>query len=123
MASNRNQIQEETRMRVLRLLHENSDLSTRDIAHAVGISNGSAFYCINALVEKGLVKLGNFKASKHKNRYAYMLTPKGVVEKTTLTRHFLQRKMAEYDSLKEEIETLKNEVDQIDASGEPGRQQ
>ena len=97
-------------MRVLRLLDENSNLSTRDIAEAVGISNGGAFYCINALVEKGLLKLGNFSASRHKNRYAYILTPRGVREKAALTQRFLARKMAEYEALKAEIDALQDEV-------------
>ena len=104
MASNRKQLQEETRFRILRLLHEDPEMSTREIADAVGISNGGAFYCINALVEKGLVKLGNFSASNQKNRYAYILTPRGVVEKSTLTARFLRRKMEEYEVLREEIE-------------------
>ena len=98
-------------MRVLRLLSDNANLSTRDIADAVGISNGGAFYCVNALVEKGLVKLENFSASKHKNRYAYILTPKGVLEKTALTQRFLARKMAEYEALKTEIDDLREEID------------
>lgn len=110
MASNRRQLQEETRFRVLRLLHDNPELSTREIADAVGISNGSAYYCISALAEKGLVKLGNFAASDHKGRYAYILTPHGVAEKAALTGRFLKRKMAEYEALKAEIEALKAEV-------------
>lgn len=110
MASNRKQLQEEIRFRVLRLLYDNPELSTREIADAVGISNGSAYYCISALAEKGLVKLGNFAASDHKGRYAYILTPHGVAEKAALTGRFLKRKMAEYEALKAEIEALKAEV-------------
>jgi len=111
MASNRKQLQEETRFRILRLLHEDPEVSSREIADAVGISNGGAFYCINALVEKGLVKLGNFTASNQKNRYAYILTPRGVVEKSTLTARFLRRKMDEYEALKAEIRTLQDEME------------
>lgn len=110
MASNRGQLQEETRFRVLRLLHDNPELSTREIADAVGISNGSAFYCISALAEKGLIKLGNFASSGHKGRYAYILTPKGVAEKVALTVRFLQRKTAEYEALRSEIDALQEEV-------------
>ena len=110
MASSRKQLQDETRLRVLRLLHDNPEMSTRDIANAVGISNGGAFYCLNALIDKGLIKLGNFSASKHKNRYAYILTPRGVSEKTTLAQRFLERKKAEYEALKAEIDALQDEI-------------
>ena len=110
MASNRKQLQEETKFRILRLLHDDPELSTREIADAVGISNGSAYYCISALTEKGLIKLGNFAASDHKGRYAYILTPKGLAEKAALTGQFLQRKMAEFEALKAELDALQEEV-------------
>lgn len=110
MASNRDTQREEVRYRVLRLLDENPELSVRDIAEAVGVSNGSAYYCLNALVEKGMVKLGNFTASEHKGRYAYILTPRGIAEKAVLTARFLKRKLGEYEALKQEIEILQNEV-------------
>lgn len=74
------------RFRVLRLLHDNPDLSQRDLAEAVGISNGSSHYLLNALLEKGLINLGNFTASQDKRRYAYILTPKGIAEKAAITR-------------------------------------
>jgi len=61
-------------------------------------------------VETGLVKLGNFSASKDKRRYAYVLTPKGVAEKAAITKRFLARKIAEYEALKEEIEVLRGEL-------------
>jgi EPS-associated MarR family transcriptional regulator len=110
MASRRDLQQEEVRFRVLRLLNDNPDLSTRQIADAVGISNGSAYYCLNALMQKGLVKIGNFRASDHKGRYAYVLTPRGLREKTQLTAKFLERKLAEYEALKAEIAALEDEV-------------
>jgi EPS-associated MarR family transcriptional regulator len=98
------------------LLDENPELSVRDIAAAVGVSNGSAYYCLNALVGKGMVKLGNFTASEHKGRYAYILTPRGIAEKAALTARFLKRKLDEYEDLKREIELLQREVE----SGVPG---
>ena len=86
-------------------------MSTRQLASEMGISNGAAYYCLNALVEKGWVKLGNFKRSENKGRYAYVLTPSGIAERAGLTKRFLARKMAEYDALKAEIEDLKSELD------------
>ena len=110
MTSKRNKLQEDTHFRVLRLLQDNPETSQRELAEAVGISVGGIHYVLNALVDKGLVKLGNFTASKGKRRYAYILTPKGIAKKAALTRAFLVRKMEEYEALKEEIEILKAEV-------------
>jgi len=80
MASQRQKIQEDVRFRVMRLLEENPEMSQREIARAVGISAGSTHYLLGALVEKGLLKFGNFSTSEDKRRYAYILTPKGVAE-------------------------------------------
>jgi EPS-associated MarR family transcriptional regulator len=68
-------------------------------------------YVLNALIDKGLVKLGNFTAAKDKRRYAYVLTPKGIARKAALARAFLVRKIEEYEALKEEIEALQVEID------------
>ena len=110
MAGQRSKIQEDVRFRVLRLLHENPELSQRDLANAVGISNGSAHYLLSALLDKGLIKLGNFTAAQDKRRYAYILTPKGIAEKAAITKRFLERKIQEYDALKAEIEALRDEL-------------
>jgi len=110
MAGQRSKVQEDVRFRVLRLLHENPELSQRDLAKAVGISNGSAHYLLTALVDKGLIKIGNFTAARDKRRYAYILTPKGVAEKAAITKRFLARKIQEYDALKAEIATLQDEL-------------
>ena len=110
MVGQGSEAQEDLRFRVLRLLQENPEMSQRDIAAAVGISVGGVHYCLNALVEKGMVKLGNFSAANDKRRYAYILTPKGLTEKAALTSRFLKRKMEEYEALKKEIETLQTEV-------------
>ena len=110
MAGQRSKMQEDVRFRVLRLLEENPEMSQRDIAAAVGISVGGVHYCLNALLDKGMVKLGNFTASQDKRRYAYILTPKGLAEKAALTSRFLKRKMQEYEALKAEIEALRNEI-------------
>ena len=111
MAGQKNKLQDDVRFRILRLLEQNPEMSQRDLAHAVGISTGSVHYVLKALVDKGLVKLGNFTASEDKRRYAYVLTPKGISEKAELTRSFMIRKTAEYVMLKAEIEQLRGEVD------------
>lgn len=110
MASERSKVQEDLRFRVLRLLHDNPELSQRDLAQAVGISYGSAHYLLNALLDKGLIKLGNFTAAQDKRRYAYILTPKGIAEKAAITKRFLERKIQEYGALKAEIEALRDEL-------------
>jgi EPS-associated MarR family transcriptional regulator len=112
MAGQRSQMQEDVHFRILRLLQENPETSQRELADAVGISTGGVHYVLNALVEKGLVKLGNFTAAEDKRRYAYVLTPKGITEKAALTRRFLARKIAEYEALREEIDKVQQEVAQ-----------
>ena len=111
MTSKRTKIQADTHFGVLRLLQENPELSQRELAAAVGVSVGGMHYVLNALIDKGLVKLGNFTAAEDKRRYAYVLTPKGIARKAALTRAFLVRKMEEYEALKEEIEALQFELD------------
>lgn len=109
---NKNQIRaEDVRFRVLRLLQENPASSQRDIAKALGISLGGVNYCLNALVEKGHIKMRNFQEAKDKRKYVYLLTPRGIAEKTALTGRFLARKMREYEALKAEIEAVQGELD------------
>ena len=110
MASRREQHQEDVRLRVMRLIDENSKMSSRQIADKVGIANGSAYYVLTALVEKGFVKLGNFKNNPRKGQYAYLLTPKGIREKSLLTHRFIGRKRQEFDALRAEIKSLEEEV-------------
>jgi EPS-associated MarR family transcriptional regulator len=121
MAGQRSKVQEDVRFRVLRLLHENPELSQRDLAKAVGISNGSAHYLLTALVEKGLIKIGNFTAAEDKRRYAYILTPKGIAEKASITKRFLDRKIQEYDALKAEIAELQDELGDDAVQNNPTR--
>lgn len=102
--------QEDTRFRVLRLLEGNPDISQRQIADALGISLGGVNYCLKALIDRGFVKVKNFRNSQNKMAYAYFLTPTGIAEKTGLATRFLKRKMSEYESLKAEIESLKSEI-------------
>jgi len=86
-------------------------MSQRELAEVVGVSVGGMHYVLNALIEKGLVKLGNFTSAEDKRRYAYVLTPKGLARKAALTRAFLARKMQEYEALKEEIEALQSDLE------------
>lgn len=104
-------LQEDTHFRVLRLLQKNPEMSQRALAKSVGVSVGGIHYVLNALVEKGLVKLGNFTSARDKRRYAYVLTAKGVTEKASMTRRFVARKMKEYEALKAEIDALTAEVE------------
>ena len=110
MASQREQQREKTRFEVMRLLDKDPFISTREIARRVGISNGAAYYCVTALIEKGFVKLKNFSQSKTKANYIYELTPRGIRVKAALTVSFLERKRHEYKDLKLEIERLENEL-------------
>ena len=110
LASQREDQRNEVRLRVIWLVQANPEMTTRKIAEDVGISNGSAFYLLKALVEKGFLKLNNFKNSSNKGRYAYILTPKGVREKSLLTSSFLERKREEYKNLRAEIEALEREA-------------
>ena len=116
MASQRGKQQEETHFRVMRLLEEDPSISTRDIAKKIGISNGAAYYCVTALVQKGFVKLKNFTQSKNKANYIYELTPRGIRAKAALTVSFLERKRSEYEDLKLEIERLESELGVDEAS-------
>ncbi|MFC3340488.1 MarR family EPS-associated transcriptional regulator [Paracandidimonas soli] len=102
---------EESHLKVLRLLESNPQLSQRELAEALGVSVGKVNYCLNALIDKGLVKIQNFRNNKNKRVYAYLLTPKGIAEKAEMTVQFLQRKMVEYELLREEIERLRLEID------------
>ena len=110
MASQREKQRQETHFKVMRLLDEDPSISTREIAQKVGISNGAAYYCVTALVEKGFVKLKNFTQSKTKANYIYELTPRGIRAKAVLTVSFLERKRHEYEDLRLEIEQLENEL-------------
>ena len=101
---------DDTRFRLLRLLEARPDLSQRDLAREMGISLGKVNFCLNALIDTGFIKVRNFRNNRNKLSYAYLLTPRGVESKATITMQFLKRKLAEYESLKAEIELLQREV-------------
>lgn len=85
-------------------------MSQRDLAEALGVSVGKTNYCVRGLVDKGLLKMNNFRNSQNKLAYAYLLTPAGIAAKADLTARFLKRRLVEYESLKKEIEELKREL-------------
>jgi EPS-associated MarR family transcriptional regulator len=100
----------EVRFRVMRAIEQNPNISQRGLARDLGVSLGGVNYCIKALIDKGAVKVENFRASDNKVRYAYVLTPDGIRERARMTGRFLQRKMREYEALKAEIDGLQKEM-------------
>ena len=98
----------EDRLEVLRKIQKNPDLTQRELAKDLGFSLGKLNYCLKALIQKGMVKINNFRSKKQKTQYIkYVLTPKGIAERTNLTLNFMKRKMREYDELKKELEGTK----------------
>ena len=85
-------------------------MTSRELAQKVGISNGSAYYLLISLIDKGFVKLANFKKSSEKSGYSYFLTPRGIREKSLITSEFLVRKKQEYELLKKEIAELERDL-------------
>lgn len=105
-------LDENTHYTLLKTLAVNPGLSQRDLAKKLGISLGKVNYCLNALVEKGCLKINNFRNNKNKLAYAYLLTPSGIEQKARMTVEFLQIKMQDYERLKAEIEALQREAEQ-----------
>lgn len=103
-------LRDEMYFRVLRALEKSSHVTQRELANETNISLGGINYCLKALSEKGWIKIRNFQKSKNRISYVYKLTPLGIAEKLTLTKTFLAKKLAEYESLQAEIEALKQEV-------------
>jgi len=96
---------------LLRLIASRAHLSQRELATSLGISLGKVNYCIRALVARGLVKAERYRTSKNKSAYLYLLTPRGIARKAELTRHFLARRVREYELLRLEIERLRQETE------------
>jgi len=101
---------DDARYKILKKLEANPAISQRQLAEDLGMSLGKINYCLQALIDKGLVKAKNFSKSQHKRRYLYLLTPQGIDSKARLTRRFLKRKLAEYEALREEIEQIQAEL-------------
>jgi EPS-associated MarR family transcriptional regulator len=113
MASRRKEQQEDAKLRVLQILSSNPQMTSRELAQKVGISNGSAYYLLTSLIEMGFIKLSNFKDSSQKIKYSYLLTPKGIREKSLITSKFLVRKKIEFEVLRDEINSLEKAVGNV----------
>ena len=105
-------INQELEYRALKILEQRPDMTQRELAEALGVSLGKTHYLVKSLIDVGWVKLDNFQRSDNKWGYAYLLTPKGIVEKAAITVRFLVRKQREYSDLQLEIQQLQEEVKQ-----------
>jgi len=104
----------QNQFQILKSLEQDSHSTQRQLSNNLGVSLGKVNYCIKSLIEKGFIKVNNFRNNKNKIQYSYLLTPKGVEEKAKLTLDFIRIKTQEYDVLKQEIENLKQEAKGID---------
>ena len=111
VSSPASQRHEDARLRVLRLIATNPEITQREMAEKLGISLGAVHYMVRALAERGLVKWDRFSHAESKRGYAYVLTPKGLAEKAAITARFLARKRLEYAALRAELEELAAELD------------
>ena len=99
---------QQSKYQLLKSLEKDANLTQRQLSEELGISLGKVNYCLKSLIQRGFVKINNFKNSNHKLQYSYLLTPKGIEEKTKLTIEFLKVKTEEYEVLKKEVEKLTN---------------
>lgn len=106
-------LSDEIRYKLMGLLADNPTLSQREVAHALGISLGKVNYCLRALIQKGLIKASRFTNSHNKAAYAYLLTPRGVEQKTALTMRFLRVKLREYEALRAEIKQIREQATRL----------
>ena len=105
--------QKDIHLDLLRKIEVNPECTQRELSKEMGVSLGKVNYCIKKLTEKGWIKLTNFTHSPNKVGYVYLLTTKGIEEKTRLTFSFLKRKIIEYEILKKEINELKLESEEM----------
>jgi EPS-associated MarR family transcriptional regulator len=110
------QIEKEEVLRILREIKKSPEMTQRELSSRLGISLGKVNFLLRALIERGLVKVENFKTSTNKKAYLYFLTPRGIEEKARTTYFFLKRKTQEYEKLENEIRLLKEEAEQNDAA-------
>jgi len=112
---------DEYRYKILKLVETKPELSQRELAKELGISLGKANFCLKALIDVGMVKATNFRNSKNKLAYMYLLTPSGIEAKATITMRFLKRKVEEHDALLREIETLRDDVAKMRGNNSNGQ--
>lgn len=103
-------VNDDAHYRLLKLIEANPDISQRELAREMGVSLGKANYCLKALVGRGFVKLENFRRHGNKLAYVYLLTPAGIEEKARVTLAFLRRKEQEYETIRQEIALLREEI-------------
>ena len=108
-------LSDEYRYKILKRLEADPEISQRELAGELGISLGRVNFCVQALIEKGLIKAKNFRNSKNKKGYAYLLTPRGIEEKAKITVLFLKIKIAEHEALTKEIKNLREEAGKVPA--------
>ena len=104
----------QNKFQILKSLERDSHPTQRQLSNDLGVSLGKVNYCLKSLIEKGFIKVNNFRNSNNKIQYSYLLTPKGIEEKTKLTLDFISIKTQEYDRLKQEIESLRQEAKNVD---------
>jgi EPS-associated MarR family transcriptional regulator len=109
---------DEQHYKLLRVLETNPEMSQRDIARELGISLGKVNYCLQALIKKGWIKATNFTNSQNKAAYMYLLTPRGIEQKASLTARFLKAKMREYEALRAEIKQMRREAESAKATSD-----
>jgi len=100
-------------IKLIRELESKPQLSQRQLSMRCNVSLGSIHYCLSALIEKGFIKAKNFKNSKNKLAYSYILTPSGLAHKQKITMEFLKRKQMEFELMKDEIAKLEGELNQM----------
>jgi EPS-associated MarR family transcriptional regulator len=103
------QQREDLHFKVLRLLESRPDIPQREIGKEVGVSLGTVNYCVKALIDKGHIMIANFKASKNKLSYVYVLTPDGITHRGRLAARFIERKVVQYEAMRAELDQLRSE--------------
>ena len=111
---------DEYRYKILKRLETHPEISQRELAQELDVSLGRVNFCLKALIKKGLLKANNFRNSSNKRAYLYLLTPKGLEEKARVTVRFLRYKVAEYETLKGEIEQLRKESRRVELKPDIG---
>ena len=107
-------LKKQNKFQILQSLEQDSRLTQRQLCNDLGVSLGKVNYCLKSLIGKGFIKVDNFKNNNNKIQYSYLLTPKGIEEKAKLTLDFIRIKTQENDTLKQEIESLKQEAKNMD---------